>query len=336
MTSKQELLQIQELCTGENLYIASYHFQGGLLGPTIYIQANLHGPEIFGTALLGKIMQRLEILDNFPGQIIIVPCANPMGVQSASYNSLVGRWNLQNGTNWNRIFETNQKWTSRKEKTEYYQKQLGRPNLAIEKKLAAALHLLSQNADFVLDIHTAASESINHLFTYPKQLPNFADLGPHLCVLLSEQSTDGAFDESHVVPFAGLLDVGKLPKVSTWEASNHNITHSETLIEREKQLWNWLCEIWGWKDKKISLQLPEPLVLGIENCGTLVSPVGGYYIWEKEIGQSIKKDEIYASVYNPQANKFTKLKAIADFLLVGKYSIGAIAEGQEIASVGWV
>ncbi|MBU6323189.1 succinylglutamate desuccinylase/aspartoacylase family protein [Patescibacteria group bacterium] len=96
---------VQQLATGEKLSVTSYRFSSSQHGPKVYLQANIHGPEVLGTAVLTKLLPWLHEMEtkDMCGSVIVVPCANPMAVQQTAYNSMIGRWNGRSGMNWNRI-----------------------------------------------------------------------------------------------------------------------------------------------------------------------------------------------------------------------------------------
>ena len=218
MKFQKKTVTIQQLAHGETLAIQTHVFAGKKEGPTIYLQANLHGPEVFGTALLLELIEVLKKKKDIKGRVIIVPCANPTAVSQVAYNSMVGRWNPQSGANWNRIFS------------------LAGTGDSIEAKLAAALGSLSAGADYVLDIHTTGSANAEHLFTYPWMHETFAALGTPFHLELDPDEVVGAFDESHAQA-----------TVATWEAHHHGDIDAVILKQRLSQLLNWLNSVWGQK-----------------------------------------------------------------------------------------
>jgi predicted deacylase len=318
---------LQQLPTGEVLLIHSYTFTGSTPGATIYLQANLHGPEIFGTSLLGKLINYLEKLEDIPGKIIIVPCANPIGVQAVAYQSLIGRWNLRNGNNWNRIFPADLVFKSFEEQKHYYQNLLTSSNLSIEQKLASTLKLLSWDANYIIDIHTTGFENAPHIFTCAESSEIFSDLAK-IHLIFTKEDAMGAFDESHIFPFLETLPKEAIPQTCTWEVYHHNQIDETILEERFNKLISCLNTIWH--NENHSKQ-PQPLVLPAKNSTHLVAQEAGYYSWQKAVGSLIKKGEIYATVYQPWHNQYINVKAEQDFILLGKYEAGAIPSGEEIA-----
>lgn len=327
--------QIQQLANGQNLEIVSHHFDSGKSGPMVYLQSNLHGAEVFGTFLLGRLIEKLktpedEIHQNFVGKIIIIPGCNPMGVLNVAYNSMLGRWNVTSGTNWNRIFSEN-KFSSRAEKLEFYRTQLESPNLSIEQKLASNLMVLANDADFIIDIHTTGKESLNHMFVHPGQSQYFLSLKPEV-VIESTDPTSTAFDDANFFALAKSQD--KPPITVTWEASSHaSIEQNEIDIQLEN-LVETLNDFWCGNVSNSSISKEKTLIIPDTDATNLVSPVGGYYCWQKEIADVVEKDEVYAVVYQPHTNNFVEIRAKFKFILISKYGAPTISEGEQIAWIG--
>ncbi|GEM_PF-829535 len=321
---------IQQLTTGETLSVHVYTFVGSLPGPVVYLQGNLHGPELFGTALLGKLIEHLEQLDDISGTVIIVPCANPVGVQTLGYNGHVGRWNSSSGINWNRIFTVNITWNTAQEQLKYYRTQLEHEHISIEERLAATLRMLSTSATHVIDIHTTGAASIPHLFTYARSLTIFSCLETSLAILLSRKEVVGAFDESHVTPWSSNFLEEKLPHVCTWEVHCHNDINDAVLEIRLEQLKHCLNMLWKHKDHIHDAQLTMPIAATKE----LGAPVAGYYTWLVNVGAVVRKGDIYASIYQPWQQKTVHAIASEDMMIIGKYGLGAVGSGERIAFVG--
>ncbi|MCB9798379.1 succinylglutamate desuccinylase/aspartoacylase family protein [Candidatus Nomurabacteria bacterium] len=325
MKHTKKTINIQNLPTGDQLRLHAYVFNGDIPGPHIYLQANLHGPEIFGVPLLGRVIQYLQNVKTFPGKITVVPCANPVGVQSVAYNALVGRWNPLTGKNWNRIFSVDQVFKTFEEQKHYYQKLLAQENISVEQRFAAELKILSYDAHYVIDIHTTGYKSINHLFTHKSARHCFQKLGPHVQILWEKQNAYGAFDESCVIPF---LDTGEdVPKACTWEVSHHSVIEVSEMEDRFKRLVSWIESIWNKQQEKNEQVLTVPM----ESAQELFVSQGGYILWSAIPGQTVQTGKLYAQIYEPQTNTFTDLLAPFSFLLVSQYGIGAVSQGSPIA-----
>jgi len=331
MNYQKKSYPITQLATGEELFIHTYTFHGSKPGQNIYIQANLHGPEIIGTPLLGMLIDYIQNLTDIPGNITITPCANPIAVQQAANNVHLGRWNPKNGNNWNRIFTIHNEFTTHEEYIDYYEQVLSDNTSSIEQKLAAQLYLISYQAEYVLDIHTTGCENVNHLFTFERSHNIFSELGAQIHLETDPKNCSITFDESHIVPVLNQKEEN-WPHACTWEIHHHSHISQKILDQRFTQLKNWLHKIW---DNKKSTKSPE-YIISFEKTQHLIAPIGGYYIWQNTAGTVIKKNEVYAHVYQPHSQTFIEIKAQKDFIILGIYGIQAPSSGDEIAFIGFV
>ncbi len=333
MKYRKQTLVVQQLATGEILSVHVYIFQGSKPGPKIYLQGNLHGPEIFGTTLLGELIARLEKQPDIPGTITIVPVANPMAVQASAYNALVGRWNVHNGVNWNRIFNTHIPYSSLHEQKQYYENLLQTDNLSTENRLAATLKILSADATHVVDIHTTGTHNTPHVFTHALSSQVFYPLNAKVHIIWDKADAVGAFDESHVAPFLGNMPTSAIPHACTWEVYHHGENDWAVREERLEELWSWLQSVWS---LEIFKSTASPLVFPVERTTHLVSEIGGYYTWKKQVGDMVNVGEEYASVYQPWHHKIVSLTAKNPFLIMSIYGVQAIGSGEQIAWIGYV
>jgi len=332
MTFTTQTHPVQQLNNGQYLDIISYSLDSQLPGPEIYLQANLHGPEIFGTYLLGQIIKsfknELPQTKGFVGSIIIVPCANPVAAQNMAYNSMQGRWNPISGNNWNRIFAT-QSFDSLADKITFYKTQLQNSNLSIEYRLAAELMILSGQADYIIDIHTTGLETVNHFFAHPDHTKYFEALEPDLVIQTTNIPLSPSFENACVWPVMNSND--RPPIACTWEASNNSVIDNKQIEQQGQRLWTWLQQVWS---REFQLSFDPKVTLDDTSCDHLVAPAGGYFVWLKDIGEIIYKGEVYGNFYQPKFGQFVSAGAEFDFILIGKYGIGAIAAGEQIAWIG--
>ncbi|MBU0660725.1 succinylglutamate desuccinylase/aspartoacylase family protein [Patescibacteria group bacterium] len=327
MKYTKQTYPIQQLPTGEILSIHAYTFTGSQKRPKIYLQANLHGPEIFGTTLLEKCITYLESQEDISGSVTIVPTANPIAVQHTSYNALTGRYNPMTGTDWNRIFKVNSKNIEELGEQKYYTKQAKKHGQTIEDKLANTLRSISAGSSHILDIHTAGSNSVPHVFPYAKNWEVFLPLQAEAYLLWDEKNTMGTFDDSHITHWHEHNP--NPPATCAWEVYHHGKNDLAVCEQRWKQLKTWLESVWEDQEKKET----QPLVYSIQQLHNLPAPIAGYYTWLVKPGTTVKQGEIYASVYQPWHHKTIKLTHDKDFYLLGNYGIDAMKEGEWIAMI---
>lgn len=76
-------------------------------GGKVYIQASLHADELPGMLVAWHLKRRLAELEQqgrLQREIILVPVANPVGLEQVLLDAPLGRFELQSGENFNRNF----------------------------------------------------------------------------------------------------------------------------------------------------------------------------------------------------------------------------------------
>ena len=101
-----ESFDLLTMASGDTLSLQVYKFIGDRPGKKIYIQANLHGGEIVGNAVIQQLIDYLLSVEQerIQGEIWLVPVCNPLGTNQRSHFFATGRFNSYDGKNWNRIF----------------------------------------------------------------------------------------------------------------------------------------------------------------------------------------------------------------------------------------
>jgi predicted deacylase len=148
-------------------------------GPSVYLQAGLHGNEHPGLLVLQHILAALAELDRAGaviGHVTVVPYANPTGMSQRVFGSVVGRFDLDNGENFNRNFPQlstfvteklagdERRPITRQDWKDCFKEALGQscrttPIAGMKAKLAA----LAISSDVVLDLH-CGTECVSHAY----------------------------------------------------------------------------------------------------------------------------------------------------------------------------
>ena len=102
-TWQHELIPVKTLPSGAVLNLDRYTFTSPQPGPTVYLQASVHGAEIQGQGVLYYLMQYL-LQHEFAGKITLIAQANPMAVNHKQLTHTCGRYNPLTGQNWNRSY----------------------------------------------------------------------------------------------------------------------------------------------------------------------------------------------------------------------------------------
>lgn len=214
----KEVMHVGEMASGAALTVPVYRIKGQSNAPSVYIQANMHGAEVQGNAV---IFQLLELLKNteINGDITLVPYANPVGCNHKNGEYTLGRFDPITGVNWNRMYHFDASLIK-----PFVQTCIGKDNATIEanfkkvmidsiekkldhniyglttgQRIAYQLQQLAHQADLVLDLHTGPISS-KHLYC-----PEYAQASAHYFniphTLLIPNEFDGALDEATFCPW---------------------------------------------------------------------------------------------------------------------------------------
>jgi len=217
----KEVMHVGEIASGAALTVPVYRLKGQGKGPSVYIQANMHGAEVQGNAV---IFQLLEILreTKLNGDITLVPYANPVGCNHKNGEYTLGRFDPITGVNWNRMYHFDADAIA-----PFAREHLNSDNITIERefkallleeiddkldhnifglttgqRIAYRLQRMAHQADLVLDLHTGPISS-KHLYCpeYAIKSASYFDI-PHTIVIPNE--FDGAMDEATFCPWWSL------------------------------------------------------------------------------------------------------------------------------------
>ncbi len=190
--------------------------------PKAYIQAGLHADEIPGLLVAQRLAALLEDVTVL-GEVLLVPVANPIGLDQRVLGAAVGRYALDHGSNFNRGFTALEEPVARRVTGRLgadapANVRLIREAMAETLRATApadalagwrqALLTLAVDADIVLDLH-CDQDSVLHLYTGASLWPAAADLAGWLgcrTVLLADQSGGDPFDEACSAPWWRLAE----------------------------------------------------------------------------------------------------------------------------------
>lgn len=204
---------------GTQRTLVSQHFGAAGAPPKVVLQASLHADELPGMLVLHHLrglLQAAEAQGCITGEVVLVPMANPIGLNQTLLHSQLGRFELASADNFNRSYPPFADWLM--EDGHAIAPQLGADPAANMATIRAAMHAaldrhapvteldslrhtlmhLACDADVVLDLH-CDFEAAMHLYTEPpcadKLLPLAALLGAR-AVLLAEGSGGRCYDEA--------------------------------------------------------------------------------------------------------------------------------------------
>ena len=195
--------------------IHSFHFGPPSAKGKIYIQSSLHADEMPGMLVAWHLKQRLAELEaagRLRSEIVLVPVANPVGLEQVLMDVPLGRYELESGQNFNRWFvdlseEVGNEIEGLLGDDPQRNLELIRDSLrnALARQTASTqlqsqrltLQRLACDADMVLDLH-CDFEAVAHLYTTPEAWPQVEPLARYIgaeASLLATDSGGQSFDE---------------------------------------------------------------------------------------------------------------------------------------------
>jgi len=192
--------------------------------PKAYIHAGLHADETPGYLVAHHLLGLLaaaEARGEISGQVLVVPCANPIGLSQYLHGEQSGRFELASGINFNRGWPDLAGLVA--ERVDGHLGDDGPGNAAVVRaamrealaeatpireleSLHAVLAREACDADLVLDLH-CDDEALMHLFLLAHQWPLARDLAGELgcrAVLLADNAGGATFAECFSAPWTRL------------------------------------------------------------------------------------------------------------------------------------
>ncbi|MCL1049908.1 M14 family metallopeptidase [Shewanella abyssi] len=223
MKFTQSSLNVGELATGQELSIPVYHLAAkDPSAPKVFVQANVHGAEVQGNAVIFQLLKQLENMD-VQGEVTLLPLANPLGINQKSGEFTLGRFDPITGVNWNREYLEHSfdipTWYQQHcdldngQLAEAFrahllgscEAHLANPwGVTTGKRLAVSLQMLAHQADIVIDLHTGP-KSCKHLYCpeYDRASARFFSI-PYSLII--PNSFGGAMDEAAFCPWWELVE----------------------------------------------------------------------------------------------------------------------------------
>lgn len=347
--------------TRQELVVHRYGQRGAR--PKAYLQASLHADETPAMMAVQHLLPHLEKADRegrIRGEIVVLPYANPLGLAQVVNETLLGRYELRGGGNFNRNWPNLTQPLAAKLEGRL----TGEGAKNVELVRAAVLEVLGEisprkeldllrlviarealGADLVLDLH-CDDDSLAHWFTIPQQWPETRDVAAEIgvaAVLLAEDSGGGSFDE-----FASLLwprlqarfPDAPLPGktvAGTVEFRGQADVSDELGAADGAALYRILARRGFVEDGSLP-PLPQPRCEGTLLAATesLKAPVGGIVAYRVKPGDRVKKGDLVCEIIDPAAppgTPRTPVRAGTDGLVLSRKAFKFLAAGQGLAKI---
>jgi predicted deacylase len=306
---------------GNDFTVVTFRF-GPLAGrPKIYIQAATHTSELVGALALDVLIDQLidaERNGRVGGEVILVPFANPLGLTQSIAGAAVGRFDLQDGVNFN------SGWPSLR--TSHPQgAQGGAPPRSTEhiradmaKVLSTAkaatalgrlrLRLLQEayDADIALDLHCTPN-SVAFAFMrsrhWPTHAPLAAALNLHWVLCVDNASATSFEDTLNEVWTAGDTNPD-LPGgcfACTIEMQNSGDFQEQQSIVNAAGLYRYLQHVGAVSGACTPLSRWNGCAVAHNEIVSVTSDRGGVVLLRVSSGDSVHEGQIVAQILEPAA-----------------------------------
>ena len=295
--------------------------------------------------------------DKIKGEIVIVPVANPIGLDQEMMGQTVGRFDMSTGINFNRGYQnlTQRLITNVSGKLNQdaeHNKQLIREQaltiLAIDQPSNATssmkkiLQTLAIDADIVLDLH-CDNQAVLHLYTgtplADKTMPLARYLGAK-AMLLSMHSGDDPFDESCSKHW--------------WELANHfgeqypipyacqavtvelrgEVDVSHDYAEQDANaIIQFLIDQNHIEGAQIEMPPAQCKSTPLEGSEPIIATHSGLIVFLKDIGEIVKAGDVIAELIDPISGVITPLKTSVSGVMYARVAKRYVHHGVSIAKI---
>ncbi len=340
-------IPIQQLASGDRLYIQVYKFIGGQPGKKAYLQSNLHGAEIVGNAVIHQLLEFLMTLDDsqLAGEIWLVPVCNPLSTNQRTHFFSTGRFNVHDGKDWNRIF-----WDYEKEcedleafaksqvdfepdvirqnyleKIQFgFRKQLEKiqapSGLPFSERYRYHLQSLCLDANYLIDIHSSSNQAIDYLYCFDSREESAKAFLLDYGILMNEYDGD-AFDEAFMKPWLALeKNLAKLGNKIHFDIESWTLELGSGMQMNPESVKKGVQGIKNYLVQKEILQIPGfPLAETPSHSTNFTiksqvkkyyAPAGGMIQSRVELGSRIKEGQLLYQLLN--FNKTGELPRLID------------------------
>lgn len=303
-----------------------------------YLQAGLHADEWPGLLTLQHLMTRLEALEqagHIHQHIVIVPFANPVGMNQRLFGKFPGRFDATTGQNFNRGMSLSIGALTHRvghllgpdAEQNDLQLRAAMRQLVAEKSghyEIEALHkaLLSQSIDahLMLDLH-CDDNALPHVFYGDHQRPTGTLLADSMGFAIRlEEDVRGtvAFDGSHTQPWITLAENTGKPFAEPCFAATIELRGqkdvSDALARRDAEGLLVFLEQQGFISNSNAVAQPQEgktLGINVDQVKVITSPANGLVVYHQSLGDWVKAGDLLAEIVLLDSNHPERLTVAA-------------------------
>jgi len=363
---KMERIPLLRPAPGSQRFLQVYYVGPENSDKKVYIQAGLHADEWPGLLVIQHLLPKLEQLESagqLNAQFVIVPFANPIGLDQQLFGDVTGRHYHENGQNFNRHMAVSKYKLSDSLRGKLTDQPVSNIQLIREtlktlvwqsednneiQTLHKTLLSLSIDADLVLDLHCDL-KSLPHLFGAGFQLQQSIELAKSLgfpVVLHEDLSGDVAFDGTHTQPWMYLKNefpTFPIPAAcfaATIELRGKHDVNDSYAKQDANRLVQYLIRtqyIDGQQEQNLKSEFVEPRCFSTDNVLMVPSPCHGIVIYHLEPGDSVAAGDVFAEIVLLDAdepNTRTPIKSQYSGYIISQTHKSLVRPGTTIAMIG--
>ena len=338
--------------------IHSFHYGPTAAAGKVYIQASLHADELPGMLVVWHLKQQLAQLEAaglLRCAVVLVPVANPLGLEQVLMDVPQGRFDNESRENFNRLFlDVSQQVGDSVQDilTEDPVSNLRLIRSTLLRTLASQvpatqlhsmrliLQTLACDADLVMDLH-CDFEAVQHLYLSPDFWPQVEPLARYLgaeACFLTKQAGGHSFDECFTLFWEQMQERfnGRFcaPGFAVTVELRGVADVDHRLARRDCQgMINFLMQRGVIEGQALPmpplLNPPTPLA-GVEPVKT---PVGGLIVFCAQVGEYVEAGQILAEIIDPITDRVTHVACTYAGLLYVRSIRRMATAGMTIAHV---
>lgn len=327
-------------------------------GPKAYLQAAIHADEVPALLVAHHLERRLDALarrDRIRGEVVLVPFANPIGLDQFVGGTHLGRFDLDSGSNFNRGYPRliDALVTALRGKLGASAADNVRQIRAALRSLTATvapagenaglkwdLFRLACDADIVLDLH-CDFEALLHAYVGAPNWPEGRDLAAALgtrVVLLADDSGGDSFDEACARVFWRLAEAFPAHPIppacfaATLELRGERDVDDAQADDDAARLIAFLGAR-GVVDVPPKRGRGVPFATRLEAVDIVAAPATGVLVWRVDLGARVRAGAVLGEVVVPGTSRREPVVARGSGLLFARRAHRFVRAGQMLAKV---
>lgn len=345
---------------GTQRELLSFHYGQPGRGEKVYLQASLHADELPGMLVLHHLKQKLAALEargELLGEVVVVPVANPIGLNQTLMHGQLGRFDFASGENFNRQYPDflallGEQIASRLSQDAEANKlairaAMGEALAAIQPttELASLRHTLvslAYDADVVLDLH-CDFDAVLHVYTETPYLDQAEPLNRYLgarAVLLAKGSGGASFDEAlsgHwwrlAEQYAGRFPIPLACLSATVELRGETDVYHHLAEQDAANLLAFLQHRGVLAGPAPALPEPACQPTPLAGSETLRAPHAGVVAFLKQPGDYVEAGEVVADVIDPLSDRVSPVLAGVSGVLYARGIVRYATAGMDLCKV---